>query len=112
MIRRPYRPCQPTARVAFDPDRWFLAAAAVVTVLIELLVGGCLGDGLYVSFDGASLQYKLRAPRENGDHVVYLDPGMIAELERFTRRVVTAAHLYQESKYREARDLAAKGGAP
>lgn len=30
-----------------------------------------LGDGLYVSFDG--WQYCLRAPRENGDHVVYLD---------------------------------------
>jgi hypothetical protein len=30
-----------------------------------------LGDGLYVSFDG--WQIRLRAPRENGDHEVYLD---------------------------------------
>jgi hypothetical protein len=29
-----------------------------------------LGDGLYVSFDGQ--QIKLRAPRDDGDHVVYL----------------------------------------
>lgn len=31
-----------------------------------------LGDGLYVSFDGWSLW--LRAPREDGDHRVALDP--------------------------------------
>lgn len=30
-----------------------------------------LGDGLYASFDG--YQIKLRAPREEGDHAVYLD---------------------------------------
>lgn len=30
-----------------------------------------LGDGLYASFDG--WQICLRAPREDGDHVVYLD---------------------------------------
>jgi hypothetical protein len=29
-----------------------------------------LGDGLYASFDG--WQVRLRAPRENGDHEVYL----------------------------------------
>ena len=31
-----------------------------------------LGDGLYVSFDG--YQFCLRAPRDNEDQVVYLDP--------------------------------------
>lgn len=30
-----------------------------------------LGDGLYGSYDG--YQFKLRAPREFGDHEVYLD---------------------------------------
>ena len=31
-----------------------------------------LGDGLYASYDGWMI--KLRAPREDGDHVVYLEP--------------------------------------
>ena len=31
-----------------------------------------LGDGLYASFDGYAIT--LRAPRENGDHVVVLEP--------------------------------------
>ncbi len=31
-----------------------------------------LGDGLYASFDG--YQICLRAPREDGDHVVFLEP--------------------------------------
>ena len=31
-----------------------------------------LGDGLYVSFDGWGI--RLRAPRENGDHFIVLDP--------------------------------------
>ena len=30
-----------------------------------------IGDGLYASFDG--YQIRLRAPREDNDHVVYLD---------------------------------------
>jgi hypothetical protein len=30
-----------------------------------------LGDGLYASFDG--WQVRLRAPRENGDHEVFLE---------------------------------------
>ena len=34
-----------------------------------------LGDGLYVSHDG--YQFKLRAPREIGDHVVYLDDRVV-----------------------------------
>jgi hypothetical protein len=40
-----------------------------------------LGDGLYASFDGDML--KLRAPRENGDHVIYLEPEIYAALQRF-----------------------------
>lgn len=34
-----------------------------------------LGDGLYVSYDG--WQVKLRAPRIEGDHEVYLEPQTI-----------------------------------
>jgi hypothetical protein len=33
-----------------------------------------LGDRLFASFDG--WQVRLRAPREGGDHVVYLEPGL------------------------------------
>lgn len=41
-----------------------------------------LGDGLYVSFDG--FQLRLMAPRggDEGDHVVYLEPAVFAELLR------------------------------
>lgn len=34
-----------------------------------------LGDGLYASFEGAAL--KLRAPRGNDDHEVYLEPEIL-----------------------------------
>ena len=43
-----------------------------------------LGDGLYASYDG--FQFKLRAPRENGDHEVYLEPYILAEFIRFISR--------------------------
>lgn len=33
-----------------------------------------LGDGLYASWDG--WQIKLRAPRDGGDHVVFLEDGL------------------------------------
>ena len=35
-------------------------------------------DGCYVSFDG--WQHQLRAPRVRGDHVVFLDPYVLARL--------------------------------
>jgi hypothetical protein len=35
-----------------------------------------LGDGAYVSFDGFG--FKLRAPREHGDHYVVLEPWMLS----------------------------------
>jgi hypothetical protein len=40
-----------------------------------------LGDGLYASFDG--WQIRLRAPREDGDHIVYLEPGTLGAFERY-----------------------------
>jgi hypothetical protein len=42
-----------------------------------------LGDGLYASHDG--YQLKLRAPREHGDHEVYLEPPAWAALLKFMR---------------------------
>ena len=44
-----------------------------------------LGDGLYVSFDG--WQFCLRAPRENGDHVVYLDAHLLDGFTRYCKEV-------------------------
>ena len=43
-----------------------------------------LGDGLYVSFDGWTLW--LRAPRENGDHLVGLDPAVYNALRSYIRQ--------------------------
>jgi hypothetical protein len=40
-----------------------------------------LGNGLYVSFDGG--QIRLRAPRENGDHEIYLDQSTLQALMQF-----------------------------
>jgi hypothetical protein len=40
-----------------------------------------LGDGLYASFDG--YQITLRAPRENGDHYVALEPSVYAALVKY-----------------------------
>jgi hypothetical protein len=37
-----------------------------------------LGDGLYASFTG--FQIRLRAPREHGDHEVYLEPEVFRAL--------------------------------
>jgi hypothetical protein len=44
-----------------------------------------LGDGCYVSFDG--WQFCLRAPRGNGDHVVYLDGQLFDSFVEYARRV-------------------------
>jgi len=40
-----------------------------------------LGDGLYVLFDG--WQFRLRAPREHGDHVVFLEPEIMQRFLTF-----------------------------
>lgn len=40
-----------------------------------------LGDGLYASFDG--WKFCLRAPRENGDHAVYLDHHALKQFNEF-----------------------------
>ena len=43
-----------------------------------------LGDGLYASFDGWYL--RLRAPRENGDHWVGIEPGVWNALRKWIDR--------------------------
>ncbi len=40
-----------------------------------------LGDGLYASFDGYQVQ--LRAPRENGDHEVFLEQSTLQAFLEF-----------------------------
>jgi hypothetical protein len=40
-----------------------------------------LGDGLYCGFDG--YQMKLRAPRDGGDHEVYLEQSTLQALLQF-----------------------------
>lgn len=44
-----------------------------------------LGDGLYATFDG--WQIVLRAPREDGDHTVALEPEVFTALMRFAERI-------------------------
>lgn len=46
-----------------------------------------LGDGLYVSFDG--YQFKLRAPRFEGDHEVYLDPQVYKAFVVYAKRITS-----------------------
>lgn len=45
-----------------------------------------LGDGLYASFDG--YQIMLRAPRENGDHYVALEPNVYAAFCKFADKFI------------------------
>ncbi len=40
-----------------------------------------LGDGLYASFDG--YQVRLRAPREDGDHEVFLEASTLKAFLQF-----------------------------
>lgn len=42
-----------------------------------------IGDGLYASFDGGML--KLRAPRDQGDHEIYMEPEVLREFLRFAK---------------------------
>ncbi len=43
-----------------------------------------LGDGLYASFDG--VQIALRAPRDSGDHWVYMELNVYRQLQEFVKR--------------------------
>ena len=44
-----------------------------------------IGDGLYVSYEAFAI--KLRAPREDGDHEVYLEPDMLDQLIEFAKSI-------------------------
>ena len=46
-----------------------------------------LGDGLYASFDG--WQIRLRAPRIEGDHEVFLEPATLDAFKRYIAKVAT-----------------------
>jgi hypothetical protein len=46
-----------------------------------------LGDGLYASFDGWQIQ--LRAPRDDGDHVIYLDPDVLRAFQHYIAELKT-----------------------
>lgn len=50
-----------------------------------------LGDGLYAHFDG--YQFWLRAPREEGDHEVALEPPVFDELLKYRAQVYIDANL-------------------
>lgn len=49
-----------------------------------------IGDGLYASYDG--YQVKLRAPRDHGDDVIYLEPGVMHEFWQFVLRAGVLPH--------------------
>lgn len=72
-----------------------------------------LGDGLYCSDDGH--QIKLRAPRENGDHEIYLEPGTFQGLcqyiERFAnvRILIAAADQIAPATAEEAKEENVEG---
>jgi len=44
-----------------------------------------LGDGLYASFDG--FMFTLRAPREDGDHWVGLEPDVLRNFDEFRKTI-------------------------
>lgn len=48
-----------------------------------------LGDGLYASFVNGAI--RLRAPREDGDHVVYLEIPVLDAFERYVESLRTEA---------------------
>jgi hypothetical protein len=53
-----------------------------------------LGDGLYASFDG--YQFCLRTPRDVGDHIVYLEPPVLAAFDEYRKAVLKATDALTE----------------
>jgi len=53
-----------------------------------------LADGVYASFDG--YQFCLRAPREDGDHKVYLDAEVLRAFDQFRKRVTANSVAYDQ----------------
>lgn len=50
-----------------------------------------LGDGLYASFDG--FQVRLRAPRDGGDHIVYMEYSVWCAFKNYGVKVFADAHM-------------------
>lgn len=48
-----------------------------------------LGDGVYVSNVEAGI--KLRAPREGGDHVIFLDADLMEALGKYLDKIIEEA---------------------
>lgn len=46
-----------------------------------------LGDGVYASFDGFMI--RLRAPRADGDHEVFMESQVLAAFERYVEKLKT-----------------------
>jgi hypothetical protein len=61
-----------------------------------------LGDGLYASFDG--YQFRLRAPRSEGDHLVYLEPEVYFSFKQYVEEIFAGLN-----KAKEASDDHAQG---
>ena len=55
-----------------------------------------LGDGLYASFDGWMLT--LRAPRENGDHWVGLEPQIMQNLLDYWQQITEGDNSQKEAE--------------
>lgn len=67
-----------------------------------------LGDGLYASCNGFSV--KLRAPREGGDHEVWLEPDMMEALIKWWKNILDNQ---AEAAYeRHQEHLMETGGGP
>jgi hypothetical protein len=48
-----------------------------------------IGDGVYVSFDG--FQIWLRAPRDNGNHVIALEPDVFNSLVAYRQHLIDSS---------------------
>ncbi len=55
-----------------------------------------LGDGLYAHFDG--YQFWLRAPRNEGDHEVALEPSVFDALVQYRQRVYEDAKKVEDGE--------------
>lgn len=55
-----------------------------------------LGDGLYASFDG--FIFTLRAPREDGDHWVGLEPAVLRAFDEFRETIRKSAARAKEAQ--------------
>lgn len=64
-----------------------------------------LGDGLYASFDGD--QIRLRAPRDGGDHLVFLEMSVLDAFERYVERLKGGA----ETRDDKAASCGRRGGS-